>query len=276
MENFKKLYFLSSFKFFIFVCLVTFFLFKFLDIFLFKLSRSSPALLFDFFKNIIDPISDIFDPFNLIVVSGVFLILNLKIKLILKNKEKLKILKTKTDLTLDEILKLFQYLSLVCKHFILSLVLAGVMCNVLKYIIGVSRPKYFFLQGYDRINFFNIEHKVNSFPSGHTQAAFTIAVLMIIYANRFFLQIMIIASLMGLSRIFMSMHFPSDLVAGAYLGALVPYILYKHFYEEKIESIKKNYNISFKDFIYENTVFKINSFSYFFKYKSSSIFFWLV
>ena len=249
MKNFKKLYFLSSFKFFIFVCLVIVFLFKFLDIFLFKLSRSSPALIFDFFKNIIDPISDIFDPFNLIVVCGVFLILNLKIKPILKNKEKLKILKSKTNLTLDEILKLFEYLSLVCKHFILSLALAGVICNVLKYIIGVSRPKYFFLQGYDRINFFNIEHKVNSFPSGHTQAAFTVAVLLIIYANRFFLQIMIIASLMGLSRIFMSMHFPSDLVAGAYLGAFVPYILYKRIYKEKIESIKKNYNISFKDLV---------------------------
>ena len=45
---------------------------------------------------------------------------------------------------------------------------------------------------------------------------------------------------MGLSRIFMSMHFPSDIVAGAYLGSLVPIILYNYSFKDKIEKIKKN------------------------------------
>ena len=52
-------------------------------------------------------------------------------------------------------------------------------------------------------------------------------------------KILIIASLMGFSRIFMSMHFPSDLVAGAYLGSITPIILYNHLYREKVENIKK-------------------------------------
>ncbi|MEE2695268.1 MAG: phosphatase PAP2 family protein [Pseudomonadota bacterium] len=113
----------------------------------------------------------------------------------------------------------------------------------------MSRPKYFFLEGYERINFFNLEHKINSFPSGHTQAAFTLAVLLIIYLNRFAFYILVCAFLMGISRIFMSMHFPSDLISGAYLGAIVPMILYNSFYKEKIENIKKNCDISFKDLI---------------------------
>ncbi len=249
MCNLKKLNHITTLKFFIFICFTILIFFNFLDIFLFELSRSFPAFFFNFFKNIIDPISDILDPFHLILICVVLLIFNFNIQSILKNESKLKILKSKTRFSNDKIHKLFQYLSLVCKHFIFSLAIAGILCNVIKYIIGVSRPKYFFLHGYERINFFNLEHKVNSFPSGHTQAAFTIAVLFMIYLNRYFLLILIIASLMGLSRIFMSMHFPSDLLAGAYLGSLIPYILYNHLYKEKIESIKKKYDISLKDLV---------------------------
>ena len=114
---------------------------------------------------------------------------------------------------------------------------------------GVARPKYFFLEGYERINFFNLEHKVSSFPSGHTQAAFTLAVLLIIYFRRYYFAIIIVAILMGLSRIFMSMHFPSDIIAGAYLGSLVPIILYNYSFKEKIEKIKKKHNFLFKDLL---------------------------
>ena len=172
-----------------------------------------------------------------------------KINNVEKGNLKLDILKSKTGFKTEKIHELFRYLSLVSKHFIFSLAAAGIICNLLKYIFGVSRPKYFFLQNYERINFFNLEHKANSFPSGHTQAAFTIAILLMIYLNRYYIIILIVASLMALSRIFMSMHFPSDLIAGAYVGSIVPYLLYKSIFMERIESIKKTYQISFKDLL---------------------------
>ena len=50
--------------------------------------------------------------------------------------------------------------------------------------------------------------------------------LLIIYINRFYFIIITVAILMSLSRIFMSMHFPSDLFAGAYLGSIVPVLFY--------------------------------------------------
>ena len=53
--------------------------------------------------------------------------------------------------------------------------------------------------------------------------------------------------MMGLSRIFMSMHFPSDLVAGAYLGSIIPVLFYDKFFKKKIEKIKKKHNFSFID-----------------------------
>ena len=125
--------------------------------------------------------------------------------------------------------------------------MSGFVCHVFKYILGVSRPKYFFLQGYERLNFFNIEHKVNAMPSGHTQAAFTIAILFLIYFRKYYILIFIIAFLMGISRIFMSMHFPSDLLFGAYIGSLTPLLIFEYFFKEKINMILKSNKISLLD-----------------------------
>ena len=59
----------------------------------------------------------------------------------------------------------------------------------------------------------------------------------VFYVNRYYWIIITIAILMGISRIFMSMHFPSDILFGAYLGSLIPILLYKLY-----TKIKKNFN----------------------------------
>jgi hypothetical protein len=135
----------------------------------------------------------------------------MKLKKVLKNKIKLKLMIQKTGCDSKKIKDSYGYYSAISLHFLWSLAVAGIVCNIIKYIMGVSRPKYFFSEGFERIDFFNIFHKANSFPSGHTQAAFTLAVLIIIHINKFHIYILTLAILMGISRIFMSMHFPSDI-----------------------------------------------------------------
>ena len=54
---------------------------------------------------------------------------------------------------------------------------------------------------------------------------------------------------MGLSRIFMSMHFPSDIFFGAYLGALVPIILYKMYYKSLIMVYDNDKLVNSREFI---------------------------
>ena len=70
----------------------------------------------------------------------------------------------------------------------------------MKYIIGVARPKYFFFEGFERFDFFNILHKANSFPSllpGHTQAAFTLAILIMIYFKKYHFYIFVLGNFDG-------------------------------------------------------------------------------
>jgi len=247
LNNFFKN--LLSIRFFIISCLTTWFFFQFLDIEIFKYSRNFNANYFYFFEKIIDPISDILDPLNILIISMIFLVISSSLKKKINEPRKFKILFKEIRENKQVLLNSIDFYSLIFWHCISSILLSGIVCHLIKYILGVSRPKYYFMGGYERLDFFNIEHKVNSLPSGHTQAIFTIAALFLLYFNRFFLIVYLTACLVGLSRIFMSMHFPSDLIFGAYIGTFFPIWLYKVIYLEKLKKLTKEKIFSFRRFL---------------------------
>lgn len=73
-------------------------------------------------------------------------------------------------------------------------------------------------------NFVNLvpEHDPNSFPSGHTNAAFAFAIAVCLSAPKRWMKItaVCLAAVMGLSRLYVGVHFPSDVLAGAVVGSL--------------------------------------------------------
>ena len=66
------------------------------------------------------------------------------------------------------------------------------------------------------------EKDPNSFPSGHTNAAFAFALAVCMSAPKRWMKIAAVcaAAVMGLSRLYVGVHFPSDVLAGALIGAL--------------------------------------------------------
>jgi undecaprenyl-diphosphatase len=62
------------------------------------------------------------------------------------------------------------------------------------------------------------EESTMSFPSGHTTAAFACAGVVAYYLKKARLYILFGASLMALSRMYLFVHFPSDIVAGIIVG----------------------------------------------------------
>lgn len=245
----KNFSFLLSIKFCIYVLFTTWLFFNFFDIEIFKLTRNFNANYFYFFENIIDPISDVLNPLNILIICALLLLFTFRIKKKIKNPKLCKVVLKKINLKIDEILNLIEFYKLIFCHIISSLLISGLVCHLLKYILGVSRPKYFFLNGYERINFFNLEHKVNSLPSGHTQAIFTVAILFVIYCKQFYFIAFFVATLVGISRIFMSMHFPSDLILGAYIGMFFPLAIFVLFFQEKLNNYKKEKNFNFRLFM---------------------------
>lgn len=61
----------------------------------------------------------------------------------------------------------------------------------------------------------------SSFPSGHTSMSFACAYVISRLAPRLTVFVYVLAALIGFSRIYVGVHFPLDVLAGAVAGLLV-------------------------------------------------------
>lgn len=76
-----------------------------------------------------------------------------------------------------------------------------------------------------------------SFPSGHTATAFTTATVVARYFKKWAIPALFLACLAGLSRIYLLVHYPSDVVAGALIGIMsAVFVIY--FYQKIIQRME--------------------------------------
>lgn len=76
-----------------------------------------------------------------------------------------------------------------------------------------------------------VENDPNSFPSGHTCAAFAAAMVWVrtLPQKRDRIIVAVMAVLMGLSRLYVGVHYPTDVLAGAVIGSLCAWAAWKAF-----------------------------------------------
>lgn len=96
-----------------------------------------------------------------------------------------------------------------------------------KVLVGAPRPSLFFATYYPDVVLHQVDgvtlHAVNSFPSGHTAAAFSLMLCLTLICSRrswtapLFLLLAVVA---GWSRIYLSQHFAEDVCAGAVVGVV--------------------------------------------------------
>ncbi|MEE3419977.1 MAG: phosphatase PAP2 family protein [Lachnospiraceae bacterium] len=100
-----------------------------------------------------------------------------------------------------------------------SLIISSLLTNlVLKPIFRRDRP----FEAFPVLEPLVRRPKDRSFPSGHTSASFAVAiVLLALLPLPIGLAFVAIATLIGLSRIYLGVHFPSDVAVGAAVGTIV-------------------------------------------------------
>lgn len=77
-----------------------------------------------------------------------------------------------------------------------------------------------------------IAHKATaSFPSGHTMTVFVFAQLLYFYNKKYGIAAYVLALLVAFSRVFVGVHYPLDIVAGAGIGIGSAFII-EYFFEK--------------------------------------------
>lgn len=108
---------------------------------------------------------------------------------------------------------------------LISLVFSALIDNViLKNVVARTRP-YEVIEGLTSLVG---AQKDYSFPSGHTGSAFAAAVVMFLgLPKKCGIPILVFACLMGLSRLYVGVHYPSDVLCGALIGTGIALVVYR-------------------------------------------------
>ena len=107
---------------------------------------------------------------------------------------------------------------------LLAIVLELFLCNaVLKPRVGRIRPC-----DIDPTIALLVPHPHDfSFPSGHTGASFAAAYVMLLGKSNLWVCAMVLAGLIAFSRLYLYVHYPTDVLAGIVLGILVGWFAWR-------------------------------------------------
>ncbi len=83
--------------------------------------------------------------------------------------------------------------------------------------------------------------KEASFPSGHATFYFALATIVYFYNKKVGIWFFIVSFFIAVARVFVGVHWPSDILAGALLGILMGYIL-NWLFRNHAHKIIKEYN----------------------------------
>ncbi len=113
--------------------------------------------------------------------------------------------------------------------FFVTIATSGIICQVIKHLIGRARPR--FLSEFGAYHFVGPSFRsgIDSFPSGHTTTVFAAAVVFSLFKPSWRAGFFAVAAVIGLARILAGAHYPSDVLAGATLGSAVASFLGRSF-----------------------------------------------
>lgn len=108
---------------------------------------------------------------------------------------------------------------------IAAILSAGIIVNIVKYIVGRPRPHLVDTIGPFDFKPFDFTYHYVSFPSGHACTAAVLATLLALWFPRFRIVAYAGLALIAVSRVFVQAHYPTDVLVGFTIGAVTTLIL---------------------------------------------------
>lgn len=115
-------------------------------------------------------------------------------------------------------------------YILLSIIASGLLTNVLKFIFGRMRPWLLRDDNLYGFTWFAYDTPLVSFPSGHSTTSVALAVALALLFPTYRWLFALFALLMLVARILACDHFFSDVMVGAYIGAITSILLYHIYY----------------------------------------------
>jgi membrane-associated phospholipid phosphatase len=100
---------------------------------------------------------------------------------------------------------------------------------ILSRLIGRGRPVVFEQFGDLHFQMNLSDWTFESFPSGHTTTAFALAATIGFLSARWYVPMLVLAAAVGLSRLILGAHYPSDILAGAVIGLVGAFAVRRFF-----------------------------------------------
>ena len=101
----------------------------------------------------------------------------------------------------------------------------SLVANLIKRAVGRARPEL--LDSVGSLNFrsFANDWTYEGFPSGHATTIFAAAMVAGFISPRWLPAAIVVAALVGLSRVVVGAHYPTDVIGGAVCGILLAYLV---------------------------------------------------
>lgn len=113
---------------------------------------------------------------------------------------------------------------------VLAISASGIVNTIIKWAAGRNRPINLFNYDFYGFNFFEVIYESTSFPSGHALTVFSLAAALSILYPRTRFIVFPAAIIIALSRVVLTSHFLSDIMAGAVLGTICTLVV-KYFFD---------------------------------------------
>ncbi|WP_310910070.1 phosphatase PAP2 family protein [Clostridium estertheticum] len=99
---------------------------------------------------------------------------------------------------------------------LLALLLSTILGDLVKHVVKRIRPS----ANIPSVNLLIVKPLSYSFPSGHTTSSFAVAGVLARYFKEYALEFLSLAFLISFSRLYLYVHYPTDVLAGIILGLI--------------------------------------------------------
>ncbi len=122
-------------------------------------------------------------------------------------------------------------------YLLMTMALSGLIVHILKVSVGRLRPKHLIRDDLYGFEPGLSELSNNAFPSGHSQAVFSAMMALTVLFPRAWPAFLGFAAVVGASRIFVSAHFPSDVLMGGYIGVVSALLVHQRWFADREPSV---------------------------------------